>query len=66
MLLINEKIYIPYLNILFTKYIHNYTNKINKNKIFNILLHVYIYKKIKSKYCTLILHMLILHIFNLI
>ena len=60
MLLINEKIYIPYLNILFTKYIHNYTNKINKNKIFNILLHVYIYiqKDKKSKYCTLILHML--------
>ena len=39
------------------QYIHNYTNKINRNKTFNILLHVYI-QKIKSKYCTPILHML--------
>ena len=44
-----------FLQIEKKQYIHNYTNKIYKNKTFNILLHVYIQKKI---YCTPILHML--------
>ena len=32
-----------FLQIEKKQYIHNYTNKINRNKTFNILLHVYIY-----------------------
>ena len=48
------------------QYIHNYTNKINRNKTFNILLHVYIYIYIYKRYKVNIVHLFYLHMLKIL